>query len=434
MSFPRYPNYKDSGVEWLGEVPAHWALKPLWTFFRRVKRTGFDDEQLLSVYRDHGVVLKASRGDNFNKPSDDLSVYQLVIPGDLAINKMKAWQGSVAISEHRGIVSPAYFVYEALHNASSRYLHYLMRSLRYITGYMSVSKGIRVNQWDLEPQLHSRMPLTVPPIEEQTQIAAFLDRETAKIDELVAEQRRLMELLKEKRQAVISHAVTQGLNPDAPMKPSGIEWLGDVPAHWVITPLKWLTDPKRPIMYGIVLPGPDVGEGVPILKGGNVKPSRMNLSAMARTTPEIEAPYARARLKEGDLVYSIRGTIGDCEPVPAELERSNITQDVARIAIGSDFCARWARWALLASAIRDDLACGSLGATVRGINIFDLKRASIPTPPLSEQIEISEFITDETAKLDTLTAEAQHAIDLLQERRSALISAAVTGQIDVRPH
>jgi type I restriction enzyme S subunit len=433
MSFPRYPNYKDSGVEWLGEVPAHWALKPLWTFFRRVKRTGFDDEQLLSVYRDHGVVLKASRGDNFNKPSDDLSVYQLVIPGDLAINKMKAWQGSVAISEHRGIVSPAYFVYEALHNASSRYLHYLMRSLRYITGYMSVSKGIRVNQWDLEPQLHSRMPLTVPPIEEQTQIAAFLDRETAKIDELVAEQRRLMELLKEKRQAVISHAVTQGLNPDAPMKPSGIEWLGDVPAHWVITPLKWLTDPKRPIMYGIVLPGPDVGEGVPILKGGNVKPSRMNLSAMARTTPEIEAPYARARLKEGDLVYSIRGTIGDCEPVPAELERSNITQDVARIAIGSDFCARWARWALLASAIRDDLACGSLGATVRGINIFDLKRASIPTPPLSEQIEISEFITDETAKLDTLTAEAQHAIDLLQERRSALISAAVTGQIDVRP-
>ena len=216
------------------------------------------------------------------------------------------------------------------------------------------------------------------------------------------------------------------------MKPSGIEWLGDIPAHWVITPLKWLTDPERPIMYGIVLPGPDVGEGVPILKGGNVRPSRMNLRAMARTTREIEAPYARARLKRGDLVYSIRGTIGDCEPVPAELEGANITQDVARVAIANGVCAPWARWALLATAIRDDLASGSLGAAIRGINIFDLKRVKIPTPPLNEQAAIAAFIDYETAMLERLSTEAQRAIDLLYERRTALISAAVTGQIDVR--
>ena len=276
------------------------------------------------------------------------------------------------------------------------------------------------------------MKLTVPPIAEQAGIATFLDRETAKIDELAAEQQRLVELLKEKRQAVISHAVIKGLNPDAPIKPSGSEWVGDIPAHWEMTPLKWLTDPERPIMYGIVLPGPDVGEGVPILKGGNVRPSRMNLQAMARTTPEIEAPYARARLKTGDLVYSIRGTIGDCEPVPAELEGSNITQDVARVAIANGVCAPWARWALLASAIRENLGSGSLGAAIRGINIFDLKRVKIPTPPLNEQAAIAKFIDHETATLERLSAEAQRAIDLLYERRAALISAAVTGQIDVR--
>jgi type I restriction enzyme S subunit len=276
------------------------------------------------------------------------------------------------------------------------------------------------------------VPVPFPPSEEQTHIAAFLDAETATIDELVAEQRRLMDLLKEKRQAVISHAVTKGLNPNAPMKASGIEWLGEVPEHWEITPLKWLTDPERQIMYGIVLPGPDVGEGIPVLKGGNVKPSRMNLASMARTTPEIEAPFARARLKAGDLVYAIRGTIGDCEPVPVELEAANITQDVARIALANGTCAGWARWTLLASAIREDLACGSLGAAVRGINIFDLKRVRIPTPPPTEQATIAAFLDTETTKLDTLTAEAQRAIDLLQERRTALISAAVTGQLDVR--
>jgi len=272
-----------------------------------------------------------------------------------------------------------------------------------------------------------------PPLEEQVQIAAFLDGESARIDALISEQQQLIELLKEKRQAVISHAVTKGLNPNVPMKDSGIEWLGEIPEHWTVSPLKWLTDPRRPIMYGIVLPGPDVENGIPILKGGNVRPSRMNLQSMARTTPEIEAPYSRARLRAGDLVYSIRGSIGDCEIVPQELENSNITQDVARVAVARGVHAPWLRWALLASAVREELASGSLGAAVRGINIFDLKRANIPTPPIEEQVLIGVSLNAETAKLDCLVVEAQRAIDLLQERRAALISAAVTGQIDVRP-
>jgi type I restriction enzyme S subunit len=318
VSLPRYPEYKESGVEWLGDVPAHWVLKPLWTFFRRVKRTGFEDEQLLSVYRDHGVVPKASRDDNFNKPSDDLSAYQLVVPGDLAINKMKAWQGSVALSAHRGIVSPAYFVYEALHFENSAYLHYLMRSLRYITAYLSISKGIRPNQWDLEPQVHSRIPLVVPPRAEQDLIAEFLDREIAKIDALVAEQQQLIELLKEKRQAVISHAVTKGLNPDAPMKDSGIEWLGEVPAHW------------HAIHLGKVLSkvadGPHfspnyVDEGVPFLSARNIKVDGWALDDV-KYVSEADCDTFDRRIvpRPGDVLYTVKsrflceGTEGEhCE-------------------------------------------------------------------------------------------------------------------------
>jgi type I restriction enzyme S subunit len=155
--FKPYPAYKDSGVEWLGQVPAAWRLQPLWTMYRRAKRTGHAEQELLSVYRDYGVIPTASRDDNFNRPSEDLSTYQLVKERDLVTNKMKTWQGSIAISAHTGIVSPAYHVYVPMHDESDRYIHHLLRSSPYVSGYMQMSKGIRVGQWDLEPEAFSRI-------------------------------------------------------------------------------------------------------------------------------------------------------------------------------------------------------------------------------------------------------------------------------------
>lgn len=430
MSLPRYPKYKDSGVAWLGEVPEHWDMKPLWAFFRRIKRVGFSAEQLLSVYRDYGVVTKASRDDNFNKPSDDLSVYQLVTPGDLAINKMKAWQGSVAISEYRGIVSPAYFVYEAIHHANSRYLHYLMRSLRYITGYLSISKGIRINQWDLEPQLHSRMPIVVPPLAEQTAIAEFLDRETAKIDELVAEQRRLIELLKEKRQAVISHAVTRGLNPQAPLKPSGIEWLGDVPSHWEVGGMtKYLSSI---VDYRGRTPT-KVDEGVFLLTARNIRNGKLDYITSQEfiLQTEYEDVMRRGKPELGDVVFTTEAPLGQV----ANIDRTDVAlaQRVLKFrgqagVLYNYFLKFWLLGSF-AQADMEQLATGSTALGLKGSKVVQLR---LCLPPHNEQIEIVKFLNTELAKLDTLTAEAQRAIDLLQERRSALISAAVTGQIDIR--
>jgi len=431
-------------VTWLGAVPDHWEVKKLRSIARLEsghtpsrQRPDYWIEQDcvipwftladVSFLRDLGNIFIETTSQKISQVGMENSAARLLPPGTVILSRT-ASVGFSGITRGSLAVSQDFAAWICSDRIQSRHLLFCLRAMK--SEFQRLMMG-STHQTIYMPDIEAiRVP--VPPIAEQIAITEFIERETGKIDGLVEEQRRLMELLKEKRQAVISHAVTKGLNPHAPMKPSGIEWLGDVPAHWEIVPLKWLTDPERPIMYGIVLPGPDVGEGIPILKGGNVKPSRMNLQSMARTTLEIEAPYARARLKSGDLAYSIRGSIGDCELVPAELEGSNITQDVARIAITDGVCAAWARWALLAPAIREDLASGSLGAAVRGINIFDLKRASIPTPPPSEQFAIAAFIDDETARLDALTAEAQHAIDLLQERRTALISAAVTGQIDVR--
>ena len=199
---------KDSGVEWLGDVPEHWQQKPIWSLFKRIKRTNFPTERLLSVYRDYGVIPKDSRDDNHNRASEDLTPYQLVCANDLVINKMKAWQGSIAISELRGIVSPAYYIYQPKAEYHSKYIHFLIRSAYYIQSYKNYSKGIRVNQWDLESEAFTHIDLLLPSLDEQQKIVAFLDTETARIDNLISKQKSLIEKLKEYRTSIISHAVT----------------------------------------------------------------------------------------------------------------------------------------------------------------------------------------------------------------------------------
>ncbi|MEK7836647.1 MAG: restriction endonuclease subunit S, partial [candidate division NC10 bacterium] len=275
-------------------------------------------------------------------------------------------------------------------------------------------------------------PVVLPPGDEQRAIAAFLDRETARIDGLVAKKERLVELLQEKRTALITRAVTKGLDPNVPMKDSGIEWLGKIPAHWEVKRLWHLTPSDRRIMYGIVLPGPNVDDGVPIVKGGDVSAGRLRLDRLNRTTSEIESGYVRSRLRGGDLVYAIRGSIGEVAIVPGELEGANLTQDAARIAFTTATHGPWLLHALKAAAVFAQLEAGALGATIRGVNIRDLKRASIPVPPRVEQEAIASFLERETARIDALVAKVGDAIERLKELGTAFISAAVTGKIDVR--
>ncbi len=205
--YEKYPEYKDSGIEWLGKIPANWKLDNIQHLFTKVKRIGFENEQLLSVYRDLGVVIKSSRDDNHNKASDDLSTYQLVEVGDLAINKMKAWQGSVAVSEYRGIVSPAYFICRPLSNNNSRFLHYLLRSDIYIKQYERNSGGVRNDQWDLNYERFRKIEVGLPGISEQKKIAKYLDEKTSYIDRIIEKKKKLIEILKEKRTFLINSAI-----------------------------------------------------------------------------------------------------------------------------------------------------------------------------------------------------------------------------------
>jgi type I restriction enzyme, S subunit len=438
VSLPRYSAYKSSGHDWIGAVPNHWAILPVKRVFGVVG--GSTPASDIAAFWD-GDVPWVTPADLSKQEQFEISESQrsITAAGVASCSTTVAPAGSIILSTRAPIGSLAISARPMCTNQGCKtlvpkadaFVRYFAYQLVIATEPLNL-RGRGTTFLELSADELERFAVPTPPAPEQRAIAAFLDRETAKIDALVAEQRRLMDLLREKRQAVISHAVTKGLNPDAPMKDSGVAFVGSVPDHWSMVPLMRLTQADRPIMYGIVLPGPDVGDGVPILKGGNVKPHRMNLDALARTTQEIEAPYARARLRAGDLVYAIRGTIGECEEVPLELENCNITQDVARIAPSLQVIVKWLRFALLSAPLQEYLASDSLGAAVRGINIFDLKRTPVPTPPWEEQAEIAQYLEKRCAEFDGLIAESAKAAKLLAERRAALITAAVTGQIDVR--
>lgn len=279
--------------------------------------------------------------------------------------------------------------------------------------------------------------LRVPDFEvpNQERIANFLDEKTARIDALIAEKERLLQRLDELGASQIASRIL-GHNLGIKRTPTNVSEVGSIPSGWNLVPMMRLTDPKRPIMYGIVLPGPNVEDGpsVPIVKGGDVRPHRLRLELLNRTTREIEAPYARARLAPGDTVYSIRGTIGDAELVPAELEGANITQDVARIAPREGVHPRWLMYAAKSSPVFAQLEQLSLGAAVRGINIWDLKRARVPTPPPNIQRDIAGQLDELVARLDELKAHSTVHIARLVEYRASLVTAAVTGRVEPSGH
>ncbi|EOW6518847.1 restriction endonuclease subunit S [Cronobacter dublinensis] len=430
--YKAYPEYKDSGVEWLGKIPCHWKTISISRLFSRTKRSGYTEKELLSVYRDYGVIPKSSRDDNNNKPSEDLSPYQLVQPNDLVMNKMKAWQGSIAISEYEGIVSPAYFVYQPnkilFELAHPKYVHYLLRNPIYVTQYLSRSKGIRVNQWDLDPDEFRNIELLLPDKIEQEKIYSFLDHETAKIDNLIEKQQQLIELLKEKRQAVISHAVTKGLNPDVPMKDSGVEWLGKVPEHWTVSTIKYISTfigtggtPKNPESF-------TDDDGMDWFTPGDFNGSLVLQNAKKKiTTQAVSNGDAKSYPKNSIVVIGIGATLGKVAFVEHEF---SCNQQINIITPGKTVEYKYLTYSLLNQV--EQMKQSSNASTIGIMNQEKTKQIWIAFPSKDEQIKIVNTLSQKEIEFDSLLNKSEYQILLLQERRTALISAAVTGKIDVR--
>nr|WP_241696016.1 restriction endonuclease subunit S [Solimonas terrae] len=315
---------------------------------------------------------------------------------------------------------------------SSEYLHWLFSS----SPFRSLGEASMYGaggQKRVPEDFFRDFAIGLPALAEQTAIAAFLDRETAKIDALVAEQEKLIALLKEKRQAVISHAVTKGLNPDAPMKPSGIEWLGAVPAHWAIMRLKrdlaFITSGSR----GWAEYYADDGEL--FIRIGNLTRETLELdrSDIQRVSAPAGAEGERTVVAPGDLLFSITAYLGSVAVAPEGMEKAYVSQHVALARLtGAKLLPRWVGYIVLSAVGKTYLDEQAYGGTKIQLGLDDVANMTCIVPPLEEQKQIATALDKLTSEVDSLLAEAECAITLLKERRAALISAAVTGQIDVR--
>lgn len=431
MKLPRYPKYKDSGVEWLGEVPEHWETKRAKFLFMLMRRPALDDDGIVTAFRDGQVTLRTNRRtDGFTNAEKEIG-YQGVRAGDLVIHAMDAFAGAVGVSDADGKCSP---VYSCCSAKAGTLVHFYARIVRTmaLTGFIeSLSRGIRERSTDFRWREFAEQKLPVPPIDEQEKLNYFLDRETSKINALIDDQLRLIELLKEKRQAVLSQAVTKGLNPNAPMKPSGIDWLGDVPTHWTPLRVKHITN--------FVTSGPRgwaefVSESGDIFVQSGDLDDEMNISFAncKRVQVQNSAETSRTLLRNGDVVVCITGAktgnVAICESVH---ESAYVNQHLCLIRPNEKVLPRFLSFALKSWIGQSHFALSQYGLK-QGLGLEDIKETPVMVPPASEQEEIVAFLDSEGNRLRRAREFAEKAIQLLQERRSALISAAVTGKIDIR--
>lgn len=427
MSLPRYPEYKDSGARWLKSVPADWTVRRLGFFFEeRREKVSDKDFQALSVTK-LGVVpqletaAKTDDGDNRKK----------VCAGDFVINSRSDRKGSAGASSLDGSVSLINTVLGPLTGIDIGFAHHLLRSIPFQEEFYRYGKGIVADLWSTNYSEMRNIVLALPSLPEQSAIAAFLDSETGKIDSLIAEQEKLLSLLTEKRQATISHAVTKGLNPDVPMKNSGAAWLGEVPVHWCVSPLKYLvtfSSGGTPSKENL-----DYWDGdIPWASAKDLKVETLHDTADHITQLAVDN-RAASLLPAGTVLVVVRGMIlARIFPVTQIAVPMAINQDLKGLQPTEAVDSNYLAWLLRGSADESLQRLDEAGHGTKALRMDAWSSMQLPVPPRDEQIEIASFLDAETAKLDALKDASELVIALLKERRSALIAAAVTGQIDVR--
>nr|WP_175613982.1 restriction endonuclease subunit S [Pseudomonas alcaligenes] len=439
-SFLKYPAYKDSGVEWLGEVPEHWDLHKL-KYIARFSGGGTPSRENLAYWngdipwvspKDMKVEVILGAEESITAEGLQNSTTSLVSPGGILIvvrsgilkHTIPVAINNVEVALNQDMKALRFNPEVALFDFFLRWVQGFNNQLLHVW----LKQGATVES--IEQEYLSDTTVPMPDIDEQRVIVDFLDHETARIDALIEEQQRLIELLKEKRQAVISHAVTKGLDPTVPMKDSGVEWLGEVPAHWQVKRLKHLVPS---ITVGIVVEPSKyyVDDGVPALRSLNVKPGAVVAENLVYLSEESNELHAKSKIFEGDIVAVRSGQPGTAAIVPLEFNGANCI-DLIVIRKPLQGCSTFIFWYLNSDAALKQFSEGSSGAIQQHFNIAAASEMLFAWPPASEQLEINCHLDRACHQLDRLISVAGESKSLLLERRSALISAAVTGKIDVR--
>lgn len=428
-----YPEYKETGLAWLPKVPSGWKMWKLRHMLKPFAEKGHPDAPLLSVVREKGVIVRDTENDedNHNYIPDDLSGYKYVKAGQFAMNKMKAWQGSYGISNYEGIVSPAYFVFDLTAEILPKFFHVALRSKFYVPFFVRASDGIRVGQWDLSLQRMKEIPFFLPPPAEQERIVAYLDEKTAKIDRLIQLKEREIELLNEKKQAMISRVVTRGLDPNVELVDLGVDWIGQVPRGWKVSSLRRHCSSTLGKMLQSEQCDPSESF-MPYLCAKDVHFSGVDVSDLKKMwfSQKDKLQY---QVHKGDLLI-VEGGAGAGGAALMTVEMDVYVQNSVHIVRSFSSCVDLSYvWYWLYSLVkRNYIECVSNKATIPHFTKDLVLSVPLPTPPLDEQREIVAYLDKATGKIDAAIAAIEKSIGLLKERRTRLVSDAVTGRIDLR--
>lgn len=420
----RYSSYKDSGVSWIGDIPEHWEVKQLRSFLTLFSEKGHGDAQLLSVTREQGVIErdKEDKEENHNFVPDDLSGYKYIEKGDFAINKMKAWQGSYAVSEYNGIVSPAYFTCK-LKGVNKDFFSKAIRSKVYVPFFTQYSKGIRVGQWDLNPNALKSIPFFLPTPDEQSVIVKYIDDKTSKIDAYVADKEKEIELLQELKQKTIADAVTKGLKPDAKMKDSGISWIGEIPEQWEVCRMKRVfseAKEKTTTESGTLL-------SLSQYTGITLKDDAKKVGMFeAESTIGYNVVHSGQFVMNIMLAWNGSYAVSDYEGI--------ISPSYCVFNFNEDCEKKYFHYLLRLPAYAGAFKTMSKGIIESRLRLYPIYFLAFKTiiPPLNEQQAIVAYIEKKCQKIDKLASELQSEIDYLKEYKQRLIADCVTGQVNVQ--
>ena len=425
----RYNEYKDSGVQWLGEIPSHWGLRRTKYVWKETDcRSEFGSEQLLSVSQYDGVREAQS-----DSRSESLKGYKIVKQDELVINIMLAWLGGLGVSKHEGIVSPAYCVYKLQDAQNPRFLHYLYRTPMYLAEFARHSTGIVPSRWRMYTDDFGEVLTLLPPLEEQNAMVAYLDNATAKIDEAIAQQQKMIDLLNERKQIIINNAVTKGLNPDSPMKDSGVDWIGEIPEHWEIKKLKHVCQAFGRIGFrgysttDLV----DEGEGCITLSPSNMRDGQMQYEKCTYLSWEKYEESPEIKIFNGDILFvktgSTYGKSSLVDNLPLEATINPQLLVFKNFTCNNRFLAH----VLQTTTIKTQVEVSVIGGTIPTISQQKILNYVFPYPTEDEQEAIVAYIENKSTPINAAIKASERQISLLQERKQIIINDVVTGKVKV---
>ncbi|MDQ8917496.1 restriction endonuclease subunit S [Acinetobacter baumannii] len=416
MQFKQYPSYKNSGVEWLGDVPEHWQIVRTKDIFNHRKEEALEDDEIVTAFRDGQVTLRKNRRTDGFTNSIKEHGYQHINSGDLVIHEMDAFAGAIGVSDSSGKSTPVYSVcYAKNENINHHFYSHFFRTMAK-TGFInSLAKGIRVRSTEFRWNESRNVYLALPPQIDQQKIVAFLNTETARIDNLIAKQEKLVELLEEQRKSIISHAVTKGLNPNAPMKDSGVEWLGEVPEGWVERKIKFLSK----------LINEKTSEKSNVI-------ALENIESWTGKYIETESSFDSdaVKFKENDVLF------GKLRPYLAKVylveNQGEAVGDIYVLRPNKLIHPQYLKFFMLSEKFIDYVNSSTNGTKMPRANWDFIGSISIYLPEISIQNQIVNYLESAIGKIELIINKQISLIEKLKEYRSSIISHSVTGKIDVR--